>query len=98
MGVHFHVFSQTIENESVKLLHFFPNPAVNYINFDIPENSEKDLTLQIYNFIGKKVIDIPNIPTHTNLPLTDFYRGIYIFQLRNKTGKIIESGKFQVVK
>jgi hypothetical protein len=30
--------------------------------------------------------------------LTDFYRGVYVFQLRDKQGNIIESGKFQVVK
>ena len=28
----------------------------------------------------------------------DFYRGIYVFQLRDKDGKLIESGKFQIVK
>ena len=30
--------------------------------------------------------------------LTDFYRGVYIFQLRDAQGTIVESGKFQVVK
>lgn len=28
----------------------------------------------------------------------NYYRGLYIFQLRDKDGRIIESGKFQVVK
>ncbi len=30
--------------------------------------------------------------------LTDYYRGVYIFQLRDVQGNIVESGKFQVVK
>jgi len=30
--------------------------------------------------------------------LTDFTRGIYIFQLKDQNGKVIESGKFQVNK
>lgn len=93
-----HGFSQIIEDHATKSIKFFPNPAINYINFEIPETAEKDLSLQIYNFIGKKVVTIPNIPVRVNLSLNDFFRGIYIFQLRNKYGKIVESGKFQVIK
>lgn len=33
-----------------------------------------------------------------NFPLDGLYRGIYIFQLRDKYGKVIDSGKFQVVR
>ena len=32
------------------------------------------------------------------VPLTDFYRGVYIFQFRDLKGNIVESGKFQVAK
>jgi len=32
------------------------------------------------------------------VPLTEFYRGVYIFQVRDVQGNIVESGKFQVVK
>jgi len=28
--------------------------------------------------------------------VSDFYRGVYIFQLRDKNGRMIDSGKFQV--
>jgi hypothetical protein len=27
-----------------------------------------------------------------------YYRGLYIFQLRDRSGRIIESGKFQVIR
>jgi len=48
--------------------------------------------------MGKKVYELKNMPSRININLEDFYRGIYIYQLRNKNGNIIESGKFQVVK
>ncbi len=33
----------------------------------------------------------------TTLTFTnDFYRGIYIYQVQDKTGRILETGKFQV--
>jgi hypothetical protein len=46
--------------------------------------------------VGKKVLELNNIGPKTIVDLTDFYRGIYIFQLRDKNGKVIDSGKFQV--
>ncbi len=52
----------------------------------------------IFNFIGKKVEDLKVTDQKITVSLTDFYRGVYIFQLRDKQGNIIESGKFQVVK
>jgi hypothetical protein len=81
-----------------KVVKFYPNPAVSIINFEVPKQINKDATLQIFNFIGKKVFEINNLTQKNVIPLNEFYRGVYIFQLRDKTGKIIESGKFQIAK
>ena len=84
--------------EKVKV-RFFPNPATSIINFEFTKSSpEAVYTLQVYNFIGKKVNEIVVTNNKTSLSLDNYFRGVYIFQLRDKTGKIIESGKFQVVK
>jgi hypothetical protein len=48
--------------------------------------------------MGKKMEEFAPGSQIINLSLNSFYRGIYIFQLRDKKGNIIESGKFQVVK
>ena len=32
----------------------------------------------------------------TNILLTNFNRGVYIFYVRDAAGKVIENGKFQV--
>ena len=78
----------------------YPNPAVSFINFDIPAAFvSKNNSLQIYSFTGKKMYEV-NVST-VKLTLTftsEFYRGIYVYQLRDKDGKIIETGKFQVNK
>ena len=83
---------------TARYMRFYPNPAVSVINFEFQKGYDKSSTLQIYNFIGKKIYDAPTSAAKINISLTDFYRGVYIYQLRDKTGKIIESGKFQVVK
>ena len=83
---------------AVKFMRFYPNPAISVINFEFQKGFDKYYTFQVFNFIGKKVLDLKTVTPKINIPLTDFYRGVYIYQLRDRSGKIIDSGKFQVVK
>lgn len=87
-----------ISLDAVKTVKFYPNPASSFINFEFTENYNDSYTLVIFNFIGKKVEELKVTDQKINVSLTNFYRGVYIFQLRDKQGNIIESGKFQVVK
>ena len=81
-----------------KIIKFYPNPATTAINFEFLSDFNKTFSLQLYNFMGKKVYEtVPNSPA-MYLSLDDFFRGVYIYQLRDKFGKIVDSGKFQVVK
>jgi len=83
---------------SIKIVKFYPNPATTNITFEFIKGTEKNYDLQIYNSLGKKVLEIKN-PSATNpVNLNDFNRGVYIFQLRDNSGKIVEAGKFQVSK
>ena len=86
------------DNLQSKVVRFYPNPASSIINFEFSKPVQRDYILQVFNFLGKKVFESNSISQKTSVALTDFYRGIYIFQLRDKTGRIIESGKFQVSK
>jgi len=89
--------SLSADNDA-KIIRSFPNPATTFINFDFIKNYDKGYNLQIYNFMGKRVYDVNNISSQSRVSLQDFYRGMYIYQLRNKNGQIVDSGKFQVVK
>ncbi|MDE3247563.1 MAG: T9SS type A sorting domain-containing protein [Bacteroidota bacterium] len=79
-----------------RVTRFYPNPAVSQITFDIDQLPNQVYSFQVYNFVGKKVLDLPSVNQHTVVNVSDFYRGVYIFQLRDRTGKTIDSGKFQV--
>jgi hypothetical protein len=82
-----------------KITHFYPNPATNYINFTFDRSVDKTYTLQIYNFIGRKMNDIRITDSRLTINFDDnYYRGLYVYQLRDQSGRIIESGKFQVNK
>ena len=83
----------------VKIVKCYPNPASSIINFEFATNVDKTYSLQIYSFSGKKMTNLSAASNKVSVILdNDFYRGIYIYQLRDKTGRIIETGKFQVVK
>ena len=81
-----------------RIMKYYPNPATSFITFDFQQGYDKSYNLQIFNFIGKKVQEVNNVTPKTTVNLNDFYRGIYIFQLKDKNGKVVDSGKFQVSK
>lgn len=85
-------------DQSAKILKFYPNPATTFIHFDFQKDYNRTFTLRIYNFLGKKVFELNNISPSNQVNLSDFTRGIFIFQLLDKDGRVIESGKFQVSK
>lgn len=97
-GVAQNKLSLSLQDGATKYIRFYPNPAVSVINFEFQKSYDNSYSFQIYNFIGKKVMDLKNVSPKININLDDFYRGLYIYQLRDATGKIVESGKFQVVK
>ena len=89
------IYKQETEEKLIKL---YPNPAVAYVTFDIQKDISKGYSIQIYNFLGKKMNETQNIIQKTTVLLDEFNRGVYIYHLRDQNGKIIESGKFQVSK
>ncbi len=90
-----------IPSANVQVVKCYPNPATSFVNFEFPKNLDKTNTLFVFSFVGKKMTEVPLSNVNNNIitiTLTDYYRGLYVFQLRDKGGNIIESGKFSVNK
>jgi hypothetical protein len=77
---------------------FYPNPAVSYITFEIDKEPNTSYKLEIFSFLGKLVKDIPEMVDHYTVNLSDLTRGLYTFQLRDQSNRIIDSGIFQLNK
>mgnify|MGYP002783678972 CR=1 FL=1 len=89
-------WQQPDQKETKNLVRFFPNPAVNNITFEFKEEPPKGTTIQVFSFLGRQVANIPANSQRVSFQVTDFYSGIYVFQVRTPSGKIIETNKFQV--
>ena len=85
-------------NALQRILKVYPNPATTFTKFEFQKSFDKGFTLQVINFIGKQVYEAKNISSTTTLDLSAYNRGVYIYQLKDQSGKVIESGKFQVSK
>lgn len=91
--------SESIAGTQTGVLRFYPNPATTAITFDFQKDYDKGYSLQIYNaMLGRKMIEQINIPNKLILDLTNFIRGVYVYQLRDKNNNLVEIGKFQVSK
>ena len=77
---------------------FYPNPATSLITFEFQKANNDSYSFQVFNFLGKKVYELTNLTPKTIIDLTNFSRGIYIFQLKDQNGRIIYNGRFQVTK
>ena len=83
---------------SDRIVKLYPNPATTNITFDLQKGYEKGLSIQVYSFLGKKMYENQNVSSKIMIDLTEFNRGLYMYHLIDITGKVIESGKFQVTK
>lgn len=81
-----------------KILKVYPIPATTQITFQLQNDNEGSYEIIVYNFLGKKVDELKSVQSSKTLSLNDYYSGIYIYQLRDKKGNLVESGKFNVVK
>lgn len=85
-------------NPGERIVKTYPVPAISYINFEPIKNTNTTYTLVIYNFLGRKMFEKQDFNQKTTVTLDEFSRGVYIYHLSDASGRLVESGKFQVSK
>ena len=89
--------SRNPSSDGDRIVKLYPNPATTYVTFEL-SGTERGYSIQVYSFLGKKMTERQNISQKVTLDLNDFNRGLYMYHLVDASGKIVESGKFQVTK
>ncbi|MFA5781556.1 MAG: PKD domain-containing protein [Bacteroidales bacterium] len=76
----------------------YPNPVLKDLNFEINLASSADLTVRIFNTIGRQIkenkITLTNGKHLIRLPANDLPGGIYLLNISSADGKINEVKKF----
>ena len=85
-------------NAAGPIVRLYPNPATSFVTIDFEKGHEQGYSVQVFSFLGRKMYEATNLNDRTVLNLADYTRGVYIYQLRDKSGRMVESGKFQVSK
>lgn len=82
-----------------KYINTYPNPASDVVNFKFQKGNSRSYSIQILNSIGKRMYQAKSLPPFFSIDLKQlrFYRGIYIYQLIDRNGIVIESSKILVV-
>lgn len=80
------------------IVRLYPNPATSFVNLDLGTAVNKGYSIRVFSFLGRKMYEASNVSQRIILSLTDYNRGVYIYQLRDRNGRLVESGKFQVSK
>lgn len=85
------VINAISENTGFKL-NVYPNPATDYIVFEIPPELRNG-TLQIYNSSGQLLHDLP-VESSVSMDVNDFAPGVFIYRFIH-SGHSVE-GKFRI--
>jgi hypothetical protein len=76
----------------------FPNPTNTVVNIAIENVTLTNAHLVIFDITGKKIIE-QNITKSVNtINVADFNNGVFVYTITDANGKILKSGKFDVVK
>lgn len=81
-----------------RIVKTYPVPAISYITIEPVKSTNTNYVLVIFNFLGRKMYEKQNFSQKTTIMLDEFTRGVYIYHLTDLTGRLVESGKFQVSK
>lgn len=82
--------------ETGRSVKFYPNPATTNITFDLQGMYQPGLTVSVFSFLGKKMTETKNMAEKTQIAVGNFNRGVYIFYITDASGKVVDTGKFQV--
>jgi hypothetical protein len=71
----------------------YPNPVVTNMQVDYKLGMQRELTLKVYDMSGREVLTQEKVKSGDQVNISSLLRGIYQYQLLDKTGKLLMDGK-----
>ena len=82
--------SSSIINEKAPVI--FPNPSKGLVTIDLKVYNHKNVTVSLYNVLGKEVkkVALKSTDSYYQLDLSDFQNGVYFVKTKSETGENIQ--------
>ena len=71
----------------------YPNPVINLLQVEYKVGIARELTLKVYDMSGREVLERKQLKSGDQVNMNGLLRGVYQYQLLDKTGKFITAGK-----
>jgi hypothetical protein len=71
----------------------YPNPVINLMKVEFKLGMQRELTLKVYDMSGREVLEQKKIKSGDQVNMSRLLRGIYQYQLIDKTGKLLMAEK-----
>jgi hypothetical protein len=71
----------------------YPNPVISLMQVDYKLGMQRELTLKIYDMSGREVLTQKKVKSGDQVNMSRLLRGIYQYQLIDKTGKLLMADK-----
>ena len=83
-----------VDKASYDYINLYPNPVTNelFVSTELEQNA----WFVAYNIVGKKVINVAIDNKFNAINTSDLANGMYVFQLIDEEGRVIQLGKFTV--
>jgi hypothetical protein len=71
----------------------YPNPVFNLMKVEYKLGMQRELTLKVYDMSGREVLEQKKVKSGDQVNMSQLLRGIYQYQLIDKTGKLLMADK-----
>ena len=92
------------ENEDGKIdvdrsvaIKVYPNPANQYVNFEIDMQDPQNVTVEIYDLYGRRIGGAQFNNTHTEISTQQWAEGVYLWKV-TQTDKVLKQGRVIIIK
>ena len=79
-------FIPKCENNDNIIINAYPNPSNGIVNITLSEWDDIEITLSVYDVLGKNILSQKIFKNKTQLNLTSFSTGIYLLSINNICG------------
>ncbi len=81
----------SIEETKILGVSLYPNPAVDFVEISIDDANIKGLELQVYDVLGKLIIQQAITDQTTQLNIKNLEKGVYILKVGNNTQRFVKN-------